>query len=68
MLNEEIQRYIDQRLSAKLEPIDKALAKPSTTESQRDKLMVDRETISAMYVPRLWLNAALQSRAAVKST
>ena len=43
MLNEEIQRYIDQRLSAKLEPIDKALAKPSTTESQRDKLMVDRE-------------------------
>ena len=58
MLNEEIQRYIDQRLSAKLEPIDKALAKPSTTESQRDKLMVDRETISAMYVPRLWLKSA----------
>jgi len=58
VLTEQIQTYIGQRLNAKLEAIDKELVKESITESQRDKLLEDRNTLSEEYVPREWLERA----------
>lgn len=66
MLNQKIREYIEQRLAAKLEPIDKALAKPNVSPEKRDQLTLEREALCEQFRPAIWLASAAQRAKQIK--
>lgn len=58
MLSQKIKEYIEQRLAAKLEPIDKALAKLNVSSEKRDELTLDREAVCRNHESSVWLTDA----------